>query len=160
MKSYYPQRATRGAQEIETPDMYEWIKALHVIAVISWMAGMLYLPRLFVYHCEAEIGSKQSETFKVMEWRLFKLIINPAMMVAWLAGLYLAWSGHWLTSPWFHVKLALVVALSGVHGFFSRWVKDFAADRRLRSQKFYRIINEVPTILMIFIVVMVIVKPF
>ncbi|MDE2375914.1 protoporphyrinogen oxidase HemJ [Bradyrhizobium sp.] len=140
--------------------MYEWIKALHVISVISWMAGMLYLPRLFVYHCEAEVGSKQSETFKVMEWRLFKLIINPAMMVAWLAGLYLAWSGHWFSAHWFHVKLALVLTLSGVHGFFSRWVKDFAADRRVRSQKFYRIINEVPTILMIFIVIMVIVKPF
>ncbi len=140
--------------------LYPWIKALHVIAVISWMAGMLYLPRLFVYHCEAEIGSKQSETFKVMEWRLFKLIINPAMMVAWLAGLYLAWSGHWFSSGWFHVKLVLVLALSAVHGFFSRWVKDFAADRNRRNQKFYRIINEVPTILMIFIVVMVIVKPF
>lgn len=141
-------------------DLYLWIKALHVIAVISWMAGMLYLPRLFVYHCEAEIGSKQSETFKVMEWRLLKVIINPAMIVTWLAGLYLAWLGHWFASPWLHVKLALVLALSAVHGFFSRWVKDFKADRRPRTQKFYRIINEVPTVLMIFIVIMVIVKPF
>ena len=140
--------------------MYEWIKALHVIAVISWMAGMLYLPRLFVYHCEAEIGSKQSETFKVMEWRLLKVIINPAMIVTWLAGLYLAWSGHFFSSGWFHAKLTLVIILSGVHGFFVRWVKDFAADRNTRSQKFYRIINEVPTILMIFIVILVIVKPF
>jgi len=139
---------------------YPWIKALHVIAVISWMAGMLYLPRLFVYHCEAEVGSKQSETFKVMEWRLLKLIINPAMGVTWLAGIYLAWSAHWYTSPWFHAKLTLVVILSGVHGFFVRWVKDFAADRNSRSQKFYRIINEVPTLLMIFIVILVIVKPF
>ena len=129
---------------------YPWIKALHVIAVISWMAGMLYLPRLFVYHCEAEVGSKQSETFKVMEWRLLKAIINPAMIVTWLAGLYLAWSGHWYTSGWFHAKLTLVLVLSGVHGFFSRLVKDFAADRNTRSQKFYRIINEVPTVLMIF----------
>jgi putative membrane protein len=143
-----------------TVTAYPWIKALHVIAVISWMAGMLYLPRLFVYHCEAEVGSKQSETFKVMEWRLLKLIINPAMMVTWLAGLYLAWSAHWYTSPWFHAKLTLVIVLSGVHGFFVRWVKDFAADRNTRSQKFYRIINEVPTILMIFIVILVIVKPF
>ncbi|WOH50917.1 protoporphyrinogen oxidase HemJ [Bradyrhizobium sp. sBnM-33] len=139
---------------------YPWIKALHVIAVISWMAGMLYLPRLFVYHCEAEVGSKQSETFKAMEWRLLKVIINPAMIIAWLAGLYMAWSGHWYTSGWFHAKLTLVVILSGLHGFFSRWVRDFAADRNTRSQKFYRIINEVPTALMIFIVILVIVKPF
>jgi len=139
---------------------YPWIKALHVIAVISWMAGMLYLPRLFVYHCDAEAGSKQSETFKVMERRLLKAIINPAMIVTWLAGLYLAWSGHWYTSGWFHAKLALVLVLSGVHGFFSRLVKDFAADRNTRDQKFFRIINEVPTILMIFIVILVIVKPF
>jgi putative membrane protein len=139
---------------------YPWIKALHVIAVISWMAGMLYLPRLFVYHCEAEVGSKQSETFKVMEWRLLKVIINPAMAITWLAGLYMAWSGHWYTSGWFHAKLTLVLILSGLHGFFSRWVRDFAADRNTRSQKFYRIINEVPTILMIFIVILVIVKPF
>ncbi|MFZ2154904.1 MAG: protoporphyrinogen oxidase HemJ [Bradyrhizobium sp.] len=140
--------------------MYEWIKALHVIAVISWMAGMLYLPRLFVYHCDAETGSKQSETFKIMERRLLKAIINPAMIIAWLAGLYLAWSGHWLSAGWFHVKFLLVIVLSGVHGFFARWVKDFAADRNIRSQKFYRIINEVPTVLMIGIVVFVIVKPF
>ena len=139
---------------------YPWIKALHVIAVISWMAGMLYLPRLFVYHCEAEVGSKQSETFKVMEWRLLKAIINPAMIVTWLAGLYLAWSGHWYTSGWFHAKFMLVLILSGVHGVFSRWVKDFAADRNTISQKFYRIINEVPTVLMILIVILVIVKPF
>ncbi|ANW05167.1 protoporphyrinogen oxidase HemJ [Bradyrhizobium icense] len=139
---------------------YPWIKALHVMAVISWMAGMLYLPRLFVYHCDAEVGSKQSETFKVMEWRLLKVIINPAMIITWLAGIYMAWSGHWYTSGWFHAKLTLVLILSGVHGFFSRWVKDFAADRNTRSQKFYRIINEVPTVLMIFIVILVIVKPF
>jgi putative membrane protein len=124
------------------------------------MAGMLYLPRLFVYHCEAELGSKQSETFKVMERRLLKAIINPAMIATWLAGLYLAWSGHWYVSGWFHGKFLLVLVLSGVHGFFSRWVKDFAADRNTRSQKFYRVINEVPTILMIGIVILVVVKPF
>jgi protoporphyrinogen IX oxidase len=140
--------------------MYEWIKALHVIAVIAWMAGMLYLPRLFVYHCEAEIGSRQSETFKLMERRLLKAIINPAMIVTWLAGLYLAWSGHWFSAPWLHAKLLLVVLLSAVHGFFSRCVKDFAADHNTRSQKFYRIINEVPTVLMIGIVILVVVKPF
>ena len=140
--------------------MYEWIKALHVIAVISWMAGMLYLPRLFVYHCEAEAGSKQAETFKVMERRLLKAIINPAMIVTWLAGLYLVWAGHWLAAGWFHGKLLLVLILSGVHGLFSRWVKDFANERNRHNQKFYRIINEVPTILMIGIVVLVVVKPF
>ena len=140
--------------------MYEWIKALHVIAVIAWMAGMLYLPRLFVYHCEAEVGSKQSETFKIMERRLFKAIINPAMVVTWLAGLYLAWAGNWLAAGWFHGKLLLVLILSTVHGLFSRWVKAFGADRNLHDQKFYRIINEVPTAIMIGVVILVIVKPF
>jgi len=140
--------------------MYEWIKALHVIAVISWMAGMLYLPRLFVYHCKAEIGSSQSETFKVMEHRLLKVIINPAMIVTWLAGLYLVWAGHWYLSGWFHLKFLLVLVMSAVHGFFVRAVRAFAADRNQHSQKFYRIINEVPTVLMIAIVIMVVVKPF
>jgi protoporphyrinogen IX oxidase len=140
--------------------MYEWIKALHVIAVISWMAGMLYLPRLFVYHCKAEAGSKQSETFKVMESRLLRAIIDPAMGVTWLAGLYLAWAGQWYSSSWFLAKFLLVLVMSGVHGFLARCVKDFAADRNTRSQKFYRIINEVPTVLMIAIVILVIVKPF
>jgi putative membrane protein len=140
--------------------MYEWIKALHVIAVIAWMAGMLYLPRLFVYHSIAEAGSKQSETFKVMERRLLKAIINPAMMVTWLAGLYLAWAGHWFSAGWLHGKLALVIAMSGIHGFFARWVRDFATDRNTRSQRFYRVVNEVPTVLMIGIVILVVVKPF
>lgn len=140
--------------------MYEWIKALHVIAVISWMAGMLYLPRLFVYHCEAEIGSKQSETFKVMERRLLKAIINPAMIVTWLVGLYLAWAGHWYLSGWFHLKFLLVLVMSAVHGFFVRYVRAFAADQNQHSQKFYRIINEVTTALMIGIVILVVVKPF
>jgi putative membrane protein len=140
--------------------VYEWIKALHIIAVISWMAGMLYLPRLFVYHCEAEPGSKQSETFKVMERRLLKAIINPAMIVTWLAGLYLAWNGHWFSAGWLQGKLLLVLVMSGVHGFFARCVKDFAADRNQRPQKFYRGINEVPTVLMIGIVILVVVKPF
>jgi putative membrane protein len=140
--------------------VYEWIKALHILAIISWMAGMLYLPRLFVYHCDADAGSKQSETFKVMERRLLRAIINPAMIVTWLAGLHLAWAGHWFSAGWLHGKLLLVVVLSGVHGFFARCVKDFAADRNRRSQKFYRVINEVPTVLMIGIVILVVVKPF
>ena len=140
--------------------MYEWLKAFHVIAVIAWMAGMLYLPRLFVYHCEADPGSRQSETFKVMERRLLKAIINPAMIATWALGLWLAWSGGWLAAPWFHVKLALVLAMSAVHGLLAGYVKDFAADRNRRTQKFYRIINEVPTVLMILIVIVVTVKPF
>lgn len=140
--------------------MYDWIKALHVIAVIAWMAGMLYLPRLFVYHCVAEIGSKQSETFKVMERRLLRAIMTPAMIVTWLAGLDLVWAGQWYMSGWFHAKLALVLAMSGMHGFLSHCARDFAADRNQRTQKFYRIINEVPTLIMILIVILVVVKPF
>jgi putative membrane protein len=140
--------------------MYEWIKALHVIAVIAWMSGMLYLPRLFVYHCEAEPGSRQSETFKTMERRLLKVIINPAMIVTWGLGIWLAWIGPYLTAGWLHAKIVLVVILLGVHGLFARWVKDFAADRNRRSARFYRMVNEAPTLLMIAIVILVIVKPF
>ena len=140
--------------------MYEWIKALHIIAVISWMAGMLYLPRLFIYHCDSEIGSKQSETFKVMEWRLLKFIINPAMIVTWLAGLYLAWSAEWYRAGWLQAKFALVIVLSGLHGYLVGRVRAFSEDRNTKSPKFYRIINEVPTILMIAIVILVVVKPF
>jgi putative membrane protein len=139
--------------------MYEWIKALHVIAVISWMAGMLYLPRLFVYHCEAEIGSKQSETFKVMERRLLKAIINPAMILSWLLGIWLVWSASWYVWGWLQAKVVLALILSGLHGFYVRWVRDFAADRNQHSQRFYRIINEVPTVLMIAIVLLVVLKP-
>jgi putative membrane protein len=140
--------------------MYEWLKAFHVIAVIAWMAGMLYLPRLFVYHCEAKPGSEQSETFKVMERRLLKVIINPAMIAAWVLGLWLAYDSGYFRAGWFHAKFALVIALSALHGFLSRAVKDFAADRNRRSAKFYRIINEVPAVLMVLIVILVIVKPF
>jgi protoporphyrinogen IX oxidase len=140
--------------------IYPWLKAFHVIAVIAWMAGMLYLPRLFVYHCAAEKGSVQSETFKVMERRLLRAIINPAMFATWVLGLWLAWSGHWFESGWLQAKVALVLAMSGLHGLFARWVKAFAADANPHSQRFYRIINEVPTILLIVIVILVVVKPF
>ena len=140
--------------------MYEWLKALHIIAIIAWMAGMLYLPRLFVYHCEADPGSRQSETFKVMERRLLRAIINPAMVATWVLGLWLAWSGGWFSAPWLQIKLALVVAMSGVHGMLSRYVKDFAADRNRKSQKFYRIINEIPTAILILIVLLAVLKPF
>jgi putative membrane protein len=140
--------------------MYEWLKAFHVIAIIAWMAGMLYLPRLFVYHCEAEPGSKQSETFKVMERRLLKAIINPAMIASWALGIWLVWKGGWYVSGWFHAKLVLVLALTALHGFLVRWVRDFAGDKNQHSQKFYRIINEVPAVIMIGIVILVVVKPF
>jgi protoporphyrinogen IX oxidase len=140
--------------------MYLWLKAFHIIAVISWMAGMLYLPRLFVYHCAAAPGSPQSETFKVMERRLLRLIINPAMILTWVLGLWLAWNASLWHAGWLHAKIALVVVMSAVHGLFARWVKDFAADRNTLSPRFYRMVNEVPTILMIAIVVLVVVKPF
>jgi putative membrane protein len=143
-------------------DVYPWLKALHVIAVIAWMAGLLYLPRLFVYHCGAEVGSAQSETFKVMERRLLRAIMTPAMVMAWLAGLLL------LLTPgvadfsrgWVHAKLLLVVLLTALHGLMARWRRDFEADANRRSARFYRIANEVPTLLMIAIVILVIVKPF
>jgi putative membrane protein len=140
--------------------MYHWVLAFHIIAVMAWMAGMVYLPRLFVYHCEADVGSIQSETFKVMERRLLKAIINPAMIVAWLLGLWLAWSGGWYTATWFQIKFVLALAMSGVHGVLSRYVREFAADKRRKSQKFFRILNEVPTVLLIFIVILAVVKPF
>jgi putative membrane protein len=145
--------------------MYEWTKAFHIIAVIAWMAGMLYLPRLFVYHCAAEKGSVQSETFKVMERRLLRAIINPAMIATWVFGLWLAWLGPdsrygWFASGWLWAKIILVLGLSAVHGLLARWRKDFARDRNRHSQKFYRIINELPTVLMILIVLLVVLKPF
>lgn len=137
-----------------------WIKVLHVVAVISWMAGLLYLPRLMVYHVDAPRASQQSETFKVMERRLLKAIMTPAMIVAWITGLWLAWSSFGFRGGWLHAKLLMVVLMSAAHGFQARWVKDFAADRNGRSHKFYRIANEVPTVLMLLIVALVIVKPW
>lgn len=137
-----------------------WIKAVHVLAIISWMAGQLYLPRLMVYHSVSPAGSEQSETFKVMERRLLKAIMTPAMIVAWLTGLWLAWSVYSFSGGWLHAKLALVIALSAFHGLLARWVREFAEDRNTRPQRFYRIANEVPTLLMIGIVILVIVKPF
>lgn len=138
---------------------YLWVKAVHVIAIISWMAGMLYLPRLFIYHCDAPVGSQQSETFKVMEQRLHRIIINPAMVVSWVLGLWLAWKGGFLGDGWFHVKLLLALGLSGVHGYFSVAVRRFADDANKTSAKAWRMWNEVPTVLMIGIVILVIVKP-
>jgi putative membrane protein len=140
--------------------MYEWLKAFHVLAVISWMAGMLYLPRLMVYHVDAPPGSVQSETFKVMERRLLRGIMNPAMIVTWVLGLYLAWAAFGFKGGWLHGKILLVVLLSGVHGYLVGRVRDFANDRNTKSGRFYRVINEVPAVLMVGIVILVIVKPF
>jgi protoporphyrinogen IX oxidase len=141
-------------------DFYLWAKAIHVVAIIAWMAGMLYLPRLFVYHVQAGIGSPQSETFKVMEARLLRVIINPAMIVAWAFGLWLAWKGFGFSGAWLHVKLLAVLALSALHGYFAAAVRRFAQDRNDKSARHWRFVNEVPTVLMIVIVVMVVVKPF
>jgi putative membrane protein len=140
--------------------LYLSIKTLHVIAIIAWMAGLLYLPRLFVYHSDAPVGSPQSETFKTMEGRLYRAIMVPAMVISWLAGLFLAWNGGWQTSGWLHVKLAAVVLLTGAHHFFGATVRAFGRDERPRSARFFRIANEIPTLLMILIVAMAVLKPF
>jgi protoporphyrinogen IX oxidase len=145
---------------IDPVGLYPWVKALHVIAVMSWMAAMLYLPRLFVYHCEAEKGSVQSETFKVMERRLLRAIMNPAMIVSWVVGLWLAWSQFQFLGAWLHLKILMVLLLSATHGYFSKAVRTFAEDRNDKPARHWRIMNEVPTLLMIVIVVLVIVKPF
>jgi putative membrane protein len=139
-----------------------YIKAFHIIAVIAWMAGLLYLPRLFVYHAMSKTGSEQSETFKVMERRLLRYITTPAMLAAWIFGLILAFSPliDWSKDGWFHAKLLLVVVLSGFSGLLAKWTKDFAADRNTHTPRFYRIVNEVPTVLMILIVILVVVRPF
>ena len=140
-------------------DWYSWIKALHVIAVIAWMAGMLYLPRLFVYHCAAAPGSELSETLKVMERRLLRAIMNPAQGAVFVFGGMLLWLQDW-SQGWLHAKLVLVAGLVVVHHLFALWRKDFAADRNRRPARFYRLWNEVPTVMMIGIVILVIVRPF
>ena len=140
--------------------LYDWLKAGHVISLIAWMAGMLYLPRLFVYHCAAAPGSVQSETFKVMERRLLRAIINPAMIAAWVFGLALAYLGnHWMEG-WFHGKLLLLLGMQLIHAGYARWRRAFANDENTHPDKFYRVMNEVPTLLMIGIVILAIVKPF
>lgn len=139
---------------------YPWVKAFHIIAVVAWMAGMLYLPRLFVYHAEAERGSQQSETFKVMEKRLLRAIINPAMIATWVLGLWLAWRVFGFQGGWLHAKIGLVVVLSGLHGYLSGATRRFAEDRNEKPARHWRIVNEVPTLLMIAIIILVVVKPF
>ena len=143
------------------PDsFYPWAKAIHVLAVISWMAGMLYLPRLLVYHADAEKGSVQSETFKVMERRLLRGIINPAMIVTWVFGLWLAWKVFGFQGGWLHAKIGLVLLMSAVHGYLAGAVRKFAEDRNEKAARHWRIVNEIPTFLMIAIVILVVVKPF
>lgn len=141
-------------------DAYLWFKALHIMAVIAWMAGLFYLPRLFIYHYEKAPGSETSETFKVMESRLYRFILNPAMMMAWAFGVFIAWQGDWLTSGWLHVKLLAVVALTAAHVYYGRAVRAFARDERPLSVRYWRMLNEVPAVLMIVIVVMAVLKPF
>ena len=142
--------------------LYPWIKSFHVISMVAWMAGMFYLPRLFVYHCDLAPGSAESERFKVMEYRLFKQIINPAMMATWTFGLLLVLTPgiiDW-TAGWWHVKLTSVILMSGFHGAMSKWRREFMEDRNTKPQRFYRIANEVPTVLLVIIVIMVIARPF
>jgi putative membrane protein len=147
---------------VESYAFYSWVKAFHIIAVIAWMAGMLYLPRLLVYHCETVPGSTDSERFKVMERRLLRAIINPAMVAVWVLGLTLSFlpaTDAW-HQGWFHVKFLLVLAMSGIHGLYARWVKVFARDGNKHSAAFYRVWNEIPTVLLVAIVILAVVKPF
>lgn len=142
-------------------DWYLYLKALHVIAIIVWMAGLFYLPRLYVYHVDAAPGSEMSETFKVMEQRLLRIIMNPALIASWVLGLILMFGYVDLaTAGWLHAKLLLVVVMSGFHGYLAKCRKDFAADRNSHSSRYYRLINEIPTLLLIFIVFLAVVKPF
>ncbi len=139
---------------------YEWLKAAHIIAMVAWMAGLFYLPRLFVYHAEAEPGSDKSETFKVMERRLHAVIMRPAMIATWVFGLALAWLGQWWHAPWFIAKVCLVLVLSGFDGWLGARVREFANDQNTRSAKSYRIANELPTVVLIVVVILVVIKPF
>lgn len=142
--------------------LYPWTKALHLAAVIAWLAGLFYLPRLYVYHCETARGSAESERFKVMERRLLRQIMTPAMIAAWGFGVLLVLTPGVIDwhAGWWHVKLAAVLMLTGMHGEMGKWRRDFLEDRNARPARFYRVANEVPTILMLVIVVMVIVRPF
>lgn len=142
---------------------YLLLKSFHIMAVISWLAGLFYLPRLFVYHADAAAGSDMSETLKIMERRLLKAIMTPAMLVSWILGLWLAFGVSAIdmgSDIWFHVKLTCVIALSVFHMALAKWRKDFEADQNTRSARFYRVANEVPTVLMIVIVLLVVVRPF
>jgi putative membrane protein len=139
---------------------YPWLKAFHVFAVIAWMAGIFYLPRLFVYHADAKPGSDKSETFKVMERRLQEAIMNPAMIATWVLGLLLAWGGNWWRDGWFEAKVVLVVLMTAFNFWLALRRREFAEDRNLYSVRAYRIANELPTLVVIAIVILVVVKPF
>ncbi|ABC24412.1 protoporphyrinogen oxidase HemJ [Rhodospirillum rubrum] len=143
---------------VEYTDPYAWVKTLHVIAVITWMAGLFYLPRLFVYHAMETPGSAASEKFKIMERRLLRAIMNPSMIIVLVTGLLMI--EGWLSSGWLHVKLLMVAGLITMHMFNARWRRDFEADRNTRSHVFYRYANEIPTVMMLIIIPMVILKPF
>jgi len=152
---------TVGAIAIFGESAYLWIKAVHVIAVISWMAGLLYLPRIFVYHSDAAIGGDTSETFKVMERRLYEIIMTPAMVISWGLGLWLAYASNALLEPWLLVKVVAVFLMSGFHGHLGKTIRAFAADdTAVRDARRWRMLNEVPTVLLLVIVILVIVKPF
>ena len=140
--------------------LYLWIKTVHVLAVISWMAGMLYLPRLFVYHCDVLAESAQGRLFETMEFRLQRYIMGPALIVAWITGLYLVVSAGFFVAPWLHGKLLLVVLMTGLHGYFGRLRNAFPKGQNRHSARFFRMLNEAPTLLMIGIVALVVVKPF
>ncbi|RMF03170.1 MAG: protoporphyrinogen oxidase HemJ [Alphaproteobacteria bacterium] len=140
--------------------LYLSLKAAHIVAVIAWMAGLLYLPRLFVYHAEAKAGSELSETLKVMERRLLRVIMNPASLVVWVLGIALAFMGDYWREGWFHAKFVLVAGLTFFHHLLGRWRKEFEADQNTRPARSYRIANEIPTVLMILIVVLVVLRPF
>lgn len=140
--------------------LYLWLKALHVVAVIIWIAGMFYLPQLFADHCEAEAGTRQAQAFKRMEQRVLTVIVNPAMVVSWAVGLWLVGDGGWMLAGWLQAKVALVLLLSGVHGYLVRWANDFGRDDNRHSPRFYRTVNELLTIMMMGIVVLAVVKPF
>lgn len=143
------------------PDgFYLWAKVLHIVSVIAWMAAMLYLPRLFVYHAGAGIGSPQAETFKIMERRLLRAIMTPAMLSTWYFGLWLAWSGFGFMGGWLHAKIAAVLVLSGMHGYFAGAVRRFAEDREQRTSRHWRVLNEMPAVLMVIIVILVVIKPW
>lgn len=141
-------------------EAYLWFKAMHVMAVIAWMAGLFYLPRLFIYHHDKAAGSDASETFKVMEMRLYRFIMNPALMMAWAFGLFIGWQGDWFQSGWLHAKLVAVVVLTAAHVYYGRAARAFSRDERPLTSRHWRLLNEVPAVLMIVIVVLVVVKPF
>ncbi len=139
---------------------YLWVKSLHIMAVISWMAGLFYMPRLFIYHTESAVGGEASETFKVMERRLMGVIMWPAMILSWIFGLWIAWSIYDFQGGWLHLKLTLVAVLTAAHVHQARSVKAFSRDERVHTQRYWRLMNEVPTVLMILVVITVILKPF